>query len=168
MAKKTQTITHNRQALTDESIDPGPGVFVRHPYQYGPRMPGISEWGTGKTQQSFKAETDINNILKKYQKTGAITHLNEHGENYGFATATDYHAALNLQISAQNMFNALPSSLRSKFEGDPAKFLAFVQDETNLPEMQTLGLLTPGATIPTPAEPAPEPVPEPSPDPTPT
>lgn len=162
---KSQPITTNRQAPGEENNEPG--IFVRHPYQRGPRVAGISFLNSkGRTQQSFKAECDINNILKKYQKTGAITHVNNHGDRYADLTATDYHAALNQQIKAQNMFNELPSSLRNKFNGDPAQFLAFVQDETNKAEMAELGLLKKGVDI-TPAEPAvaPEPTPEPSPDP---
>ena len=40
----------------------------------------------------------------------------------------------------KTMFEELPSSIRTKFENDPAKFLDFVQDKENLTEMQELGL----------------------------
>ncbi len=36
---------------------------------------------TGRTKQSMRDECDINLIMKKYQKTGAIAHVNRHGAN---------------------------------------------------------------------------------------
>ena len=95
----------------------------------------------GRTKQSFKDECDINKILAKYQKTGAIAHVNKHGAEYGFATSLDFTGAMLLIKQAQNMFDGLPSSIRNRFANDPAQFLDFVQDANNEKEMRTLGLL---------------------------
>ena len=95
----------------------------------------------GRTKQSFAAECDINNIMAKYQKTGAITHVNQHGAQYGFATSADFTDAMRLTTQAQEMFDGLPSSIRTRFANDPAQFLDFVQDANNEPEMRKLGIL---------------------------
>jgi len=83
-----------------------------------------------RTQQSFKDETDINNIMRKYQKTGLIDHVNEHGATYGDQPyADDYHSAMNLVADTNSMFEELPSSVRADFDNDPSKFLDYVADE---------------------------------------
>ena len=95
----------------------------------------------GRTKQSFADECDINNIMAKYQKTGAITHVNRHGAQYDFATSTDFTEAMRTVVTAQNMFDGLPSSIRTRFANDPAQFLDFVQDANNTAEMKKLGLI---------------------------
>ncbi len=94
----------------------------------------------GRTKQSFKDECDINNIMAKYQKTGAIAHLNTHGAEYGFATSQDFASAMRTITIAQDMFDGLPSSIRNRFANDPGQFLDFVQDADNKKEGQDLGL----------------------------
>jgi len=94
------------------------------------------------TKQSFSKECNINNIMAKYQKTGAIDHVNKNEASYGYATSNDFTASMEIVAKGQTMFNELPSSIRTKFENDPAKFLDFVQDKDNLKEMQELGLAT--------------------------
>lgn len=100
----------------------------------------IDAGGESRTKQSFKKECDINVIMAKYQKTGAITHFNKHQQNYGIADGQTFQDAMNLVCEAQEMFNELPSSIRSRFGNDPAAFLDFVQDESNESEMVKLGL----------------------------
>ncbi len=92
------------------------------------------------TKQSFKKECDINNIMAKFQRTGAITHVQKNQQNYGFASALTFTESMNIVAKGQSMFNELPSSIRTKFDNDPAKFLDFVQDESNADELVELGL----------------------------
>lgn len=108
--------------------------------------------GESKTKQSFKKECDINVIMAKYQKTGALSHVNQFAGDYDFAPAISYLEAHALIEQADEMFVALPSTLRNKFDNDPSKFLAFVQDEGNSDEMRELGLLKVDEK-PVPAEP---------------
>lgn len=108
---------------------------------YGPKArTGINITEPSLTKQSFTKECDINNILKKYQKTGAVDHVNKHEATYGYASSMDFTEAMETVAKGQTMFDQLPSSIRTKFENDPAKFLDFVQDEKNKEEMQELGL----------------------------
>ncbi len=94
-----------------------------------------------KTLQSPTAETDINFIMKKYEKTGLITHLSTHKGKYGnFLPAVDYHEAANSLILANDMFMSLPAGIRTRFDNDPAKFLEFAQDPENVDELIEMGL----------------------------
>jgi len=108
-----------------------------------------------KTQQNFKAECDINTILKKYRKTGLLEHVNQYAGKYeDLSEPTDYQTALNIVISAQASFDSLPSYIRKKFDNDPAQFLDFVNNPDNLDEMQKMGLTneTPAESIQPPVE----------------
>lgn len=96
--------------------------------------------GKSATKQSFKNECDINNIMAKYQKTGAVTHANDNQGEYGFATSEDFTSAMQTVTRAQQLFDGLPSSIRSKFHNNPEEFLEFTQDESNDEEAYELGL----------------------------
>ncbi len=114
--------------------------------------------GKGRTKQAPSAECDINQIMKKFVKTGTLSHANSYQGEYGFASAVDFHSAMNVVTRADQMFDALPAKIRDKFANDPAQFLDFVQDEKNDPEMIELGLkeavpTEAAAPVATPAEP---------------
>jgi len=94
----------------------------------------------GRTEQHFREECNINTILAKYQKTGAITHFAKHSPNYGDFPAIDYREAIELVREAQSSFNELPSHVRREFDNDPASFLNFVQNPANRSRMDELGL----------------------------
>jgi phage internal scaffolding protein len=95
-------------------------------------------------QQAFKDECDVNRILKKYDKTGIITHVARAQAQYGdFTQVNEYQVALNTVIQAQASFEELPSSVRKKFGNDPGAFIEFVTNPANADEMVTLGLAQP-------------------------
>jgi len=93
------------------------------------------------TKQSFAAECDINNIIKRYQKTGVIEHEKQYQGRYeDFSNVRSYQDSLNSLFEAQESFMSLPSSVRKRFDNDPGLFLDFVHDEKNLDEMISMGL----------------------------
>ena len=97
------------------------------------------------TKQAFKEECDVNQIMKKYQKTGVIDHVNRFGGDYGFADSGDFHQAMSLIADAQTMFNELPSQAREHFGNDPARFLDFVDRMDAIedrPLLEELGMVT--------------------------
>lgn len=115
---------------------------------YGPydEKPPVRFECTGPTmaKQSMAAECDINLIMAKYEKTGLISHVKEHGGTYGnFISDVDYHNGCNAIIAAQNMFESLPAGVRKKFDNDPANFLAFVQDPDKEKDLIEMGLASP-------------------------
>ncbi len=92
-------------------------------------------------QQQFRAECDINNILKQFNVTGELPVGSVQPQYGDFSGITDYQSALNAVIAAQDAFLALPAQLRAKFDNDPALFVEFASDEANKDEMKALGLL---------------------------
>lgn len=115
----------------------------------------------GRTKQSFKAECDINTIIARFLRTGIMDFAQKNEPRYGDCTGIEFQSAMQTVANAKTLFNELPAALRSRFENEPANFLAFVQDEKNRPEAETLGLLkkkeTPiensGSTVRQPTEP---------------
>lgn len=99
------------------------------------------EAGTGAAEQSHKAACDINKIVRRFQKTGAIEHQTKHEARYDDMTGTDFHTAMNLVTNAQTMFNELPANVRKRMDNDPGKFLDFVQDPANKAEAIELGIM---------------------------
>lgn len=96
-----------------------------------------------RTHQEFKDECDINKIMKKFEKTALLTHVNKHPGGYGdFSSAPDYQEALNIVLQATEMFDSVPSHIRKQFGNDPAQFLAFVEDPANAGRMVEMGLAT--------------------------
>ncbi len=93
------------------------------------------------TQQHLKAECDINNILRQYDKTGLITHVNNATAQYGdFTEVNEYQESLNRVIAAQDAFAALPSHVRKRFANDPGEFFEFATDPSNFDAMVEMGL----------------------------
>jgi len=119
--------------------------FIRNPYNYdtiaASNESGLRCEDATRTQQHFKDETDINNILRQFNITGqlptkAIT------PRYGdFTNIGDYHTALNAVIAAEDEFMTLPAQLRARFDNDPAELIEFLNNPENLQEAQKLGLV---------------------------
>lgn len=98
------------------------------------------------TDQSQYKDTDINNIVRRYQTTGL---LDSPGAvpfetlQYGDATLLpDYQTALDLVHSVESEFSSLPSEVREKFGHDPMQLLEALQDPTKQQMLQDIGLLS--------------------------
>jgi len=114
-------------------------TIIRKPYDERDRTYAAESTGPA-AHQSFKDECDINNILAKYVKTGAISHYAQHGAAYGDYASIDYQQAQNQLIAARDMFSQLPAKVRKQFDNDPAAFLTFVDDPDNAEQMVEMGL----------------------------
>jgi len=96
------------------------------------------------TRQSEKAESDINNILKRYEKTGLLPEMIKDNPVYGdFCDVPSYMDAVEIVSKAQEQFDNLDAQVRARFWNDPAKFLEFCTNDANREEMGRLGLLKP-------------------------
>jgi len=95
------------------------------------------------TQQQFAAECDINHIIKTFQTTGTVPGNALPAEYLDNTLATDYHDALNLIKTSEDLFTQLPSSVRARFENDPFELLTFVNNPDNRREAIALGLIAP-------------------------
>ncbi len=95
------------------------------------------------TQQHFKDECDINNIMRRFKQTGIAPQLDTTQFFYGDFDEFDFHAAQNTLIEAEDRFMMLPAETRKRFGNDPGALLSFVHDEKNYNEAVSLGLIPP-------------------------
>ncbi len=99
--------------------------------------------GKSRTKQAFKHESDINNILKKYNISQLAKHVNAIGGNYGdFSNVTDFQSSINAVMEAQENFDGLPAQTRKIFNNDPAQLIDFMSDNKNYDKAAELGLLS--------------------------
>lgn len=111
--------------------------------------------GKSRTKQSFKADCDINNILKRFDKTGVLTHMNQRQPLYIDASEMlSYRDALNQVAQVNQHFEDLPSAIRAEFDNDPALYLDWVVSST--PE-ERQALVYGSSALPTDSPPAPAP-----------
>jgi phage internal scaffolding protein len=120
-------------------------LFLRTPYNYdtdaASNESGLACEEPSLAQQHFKDECDINNILQKFNVTGLLPQAPLSPRYGDFSGIGDYHTALNRVIAAQDEFESLPAQIRARFNNDPAQLIEFLQDETNRPEAEDLGLV---------------------------
>lgn len=107
---------------------------------YGPKLrvfaPSADD---GRTKQAFREESEIKNIIKKYQRTGLLE-FRESNPTYQDLEAIDFHEAMNIVTKAQEMFEDLPSSMRKRLGNDPAEFVDLVTNPARIEESIALGL----------------------------
>ena len=91
------------------------------------------------TQQHFKKECDISEMLRKFGATGELP--NKEGAFYGdFSDSISFQDSLDLVLSTQEQFDSLPSACRDRFGNDVGKFLDFVSNPENKQHFASLGL----------------------------
>lgn len=95
----------------------------------------------GKTQQHFRDDANINILIKRFLKGKAFPMPDGMGLYGDFSNVPDYQTAQMLLLNAQSQFDALPSSIRNRFNNKPAELVAWVADPDNLDEARDLGLL---------------------------
>ncbi len=118
-------------------------------------------WGPTRTKQSSEPECNINNIVKRFTKTGELTHISTAlGEYRDMSGTPDLHTAMNIVADAQSIFMELPPEIRFKCDNDVAKFLNFFDDKANTNELVDYGVLPESERIPEPETPPETPAPE--------
>lgn len=102
------------------------------------------EWGESKTIQSQEAETNINNIMQRFQKTGELTHVSRAIAKYRDMTdIPDLEGAMNIVADAQSTFELMPAAVRKACQHDVKNFLPFIDDPANLEQCIALHILPP-------------------------
>lgn len=96
---------------------------------------------TGRTKPEFKDSCDINYILERYLRTGALP-ISQKMPSYGdYSDPVDFQTAQNLLIKANQQFDSLPAEIRKRFGNDPKEFLEFVSNPGNKEEAVKIGLI---------------------------
>lgn len=130
----------------------------------------------GRTQQHFKAECDVNNIVRRFAETGIQESFARGKPRFEFCTNQSFHEAQCIVAEVNTAFAEMPAKVRSYFSNDPANYIAALDDPDRRDDLVDLGLAEPlppeeitppepsqepvtQTAIPSPAEPSPEAIP---------
>lgn len=91
--------------------------------------------------QSAEEESNINTIVRRFGLTGELPNDIRMPQSGDFTNLPDFHTAMNMVRAAQEEFLRVPAEVRARFNNDPQRFMAFVEDESNRDEARRLGLL---------------------------
>lgn len=129
-------------------------LIIKTPYNFNTNAEsdrtGLTCREPTMAQQQFKDDADINVIVKRFGLTGELPKDLRVPIDQEFVEVVDYQQALNKVREAQEAFEQMPAHIRSEFDNDAGRFVAFVSDEKNRARAKELGLLVPE---PKPAEP---------------
>lgn len=126
-----------RTPYEDDYVDPGV-QFVD--------ADGVPE--VSRTVQAAASECDINEIVRKNERTGLLPVMSS-TPIYGDVTdAPTFQEALHIVQEASAAFAALSAPIRARFDNDPVKYLAFCDDPKNLEELRSMGLANPAPIVP--------------------
>ena len=89
--------------------------------------------------------------MAKYRNTGIIPTSKGPGSFADNFVIPDFQESLNIQVKAQEMFNALDANIRAEFKNDPAQLMDFLEDPENRARGEEIGLINPKPK-PTPQE----------------
>lgn len=119
-------------------------LTIHRYYNRPPQTPIVFDEPT-LTQQHFKDDCDINNIVRRFIDTGSWSdELATRRPMFGdFTQSHDYYEAQNIIAESKTLFEELPSALRKRFNNEPAEMLAFLENENNRQEAVALGLVNP-------------------------
>lgn len=149
--------TPTSQLNTSPSTEPLSTPYPTFRTAYGPKLRvALTFPEQGREKQSFKDECDINNIMRRFQVTGEVTHLNQRPPMFGEVPDIDFAGAMSIVVDARERFQQLPATIRDRFNNDPGRLLEFIQNPDNREEGIRLGILqAPQATATPPAAPPP-------------
>lgn len=86
-----------------------------------------------RTQQHFKEEADINNIMRRYAKTGILTdpaHVSNRKPSFADFTMQPAYQEMQNQIAfVVQEFEKLPADQRLQFGNSPENYLAYITED---------------------------------------
>lgn len=104
---------------------------------------GLKCLDSSLTQQQFKEEADINNIVDRFMKTGHLPDPVSMPQYVDYEGIFDFQSAMNVVRQADENFMRMDAKVRSRFHNSPQEFLEFFADPANYDEAVRLGLAIP-------------------------
>ncbi len=95
------------------------------------------------TQQQFRDESDINNIVDRFMKTGHLPDPVSMPQYVDYEGIFDFQSAMNVVRQADENFMRMDAKVRARFHNSPQEFLEFFADPANSEEAVRLGLAVP-------------------------
>lgn len=114
-----------------------------------PKDDGITFKKPSLTQQCFKEQCDINNILESYSQQARAMRANiadllppiDSQDFADISNMEDFLTAQNKIAKVTQIFEQMPSNVRPEFGDDPANFIAALGDSQKYSQLADLGVL---------------------------
>lgn len=94
----------------------------------------------GKTRQEFRAESDINNLMKRGE-AAIVPALRDGGFFADVSQIGDLHDCLEKVRRATDVFAALPPDVRSAFDNEPALFTKAFDSPEGIAKLRELKIV---------------------------
>lgn len=107
------------------------------------------------TQQHHAKNTNINAILRRFERTGVLPMRTAQPLQGPVPDVESFHDAMNTVIKGRQAFDQLPSKIREEFGNSPEAFLHAFGDETQHERLRELKLMAPLPPPPPPETPPP-------------
>jgi phage internal scaffolding protein len=107
------------------------------------------------TQQQFRDESDINNIVDRFMKTGHLPDPVSMPQYVDYEGVFDFQSAMNVVRQADENFMRMDAKVRARFHNSPQEFLEFFANPENQDEAVRLGLAVARPMESPPVDPAP-------------
>lgn len=128
-------------------------VFCRSAYNYDMDLAsdqsGLKCLDASLTQQQFKEEADINNIVDRFMKSGVLPTPTNMPQYVDYEGVFDFQSAMNAVRAADENFMRMDAKIRARFNNSPQEFLEFFANPENTDEAIRLGLAIPQAVAET-------------------
>lgn len=106
--------------------------------------PGLECKDESLTQQHMANDCDINEIVRRFEATGQVHHVQQKAAMYGdFTEFPDLRSALGAISAVQDTFAQLPAAAKERFGNDPVAMVDWLRDPQNREEGIRLGLILP-------------------------
>lgn len=119
-------------------------IFLRTPYNYDMSKAsdetGLACLDPSLTQQQFAEESDINNIVDRFMKTGHLPSAASMPQYADYEGVFDFQSAMNVVRQADENFMRMDAKVRARFHNSPQEFLEFFANPDNVDEAVRLGL----------------------------
>jgi len=129
-------------------------VSIRTPYNYDTDLAsnesGLACEDESLAVQSDKEDADINTIVRRFGLTGELPGDLAMPRSGDFVGLPDFHSAMNLVRATQEEFLRVPAHIRERFNNDPQRLMAFLDDSSNRDEAKRLGFLRDDPVVPEP------------------
>lgn len=99
--------------------------------------------GPSKARQEFKKETDVNELMRRFKKTGVLPVNGVAPKFLDCCDVPQFQEAMQVMLDATEAFRKLPAIVRKEFDNDAEKFVVFAQDKENIGKLREWGLAAP-------------------------
>lgn len=98
---------------------------------------GVDFVKPSRTKQEWTEECDINVLMKRFEKTGVLSHVARTPPRYlDLTSVPDLQSAMNTMSEAREAFMHLPAAIRATFDNDPVAFVDFASKPENIEQMR--------------------------------